>query len=469
MKFGPKEVFSTFPSLHTKNENFLPSKKTVSSVPYDEPINIPAKSYTTTIITRKFVKKLKDAVFLKNLPKNNLSGLLKYIDDEAYFILEKDESILKKIVFTLFKIYEKIIILPDNFFKMLWNWTLIIFMIYCFFEIPFQISFDEETTGSSIYFDYFVCLLFLSDILLNFITGEFIKGFLETSPKIICKNYLRGLFSLDLIGFLYSIIQIQMMKCENPQTNNFVFFYRFLVFAKIPRFLNYSKLALNFFKIEHKYQNLIDIIKLLVYSLFLAHILACLWRLCAIFDSENNWLILYKIEHKKASSQYIYAFYWTITTMMTVGYGDIVPQNEYEALFTSVTIIFGCGLYAFNLNLIGMIVQNTFQKENQFRKDLRVINSFMDRKKVDAKLQRRVQEYLNFIWDEKNADNRDEEIAIINSLSETLREELFLESYGGNFLNHPMFVQNFSEESLRKIAKIIKEIKLLPGDEIFDV
>lgn len=137
---------------------------------------------------------------------------------------------------------------------------------------------------------------------------------------------------------------------------------------------------------------------------------------------------------------------------MTVGYGAIVPQNEYEALFASITIIFGCGLYAFNLNSIGMIVQNTFQKENQFRKDLRVINSFMDRKKVDAKLQRRVQEYLNFLWDEKNADNRDEEIAIINSLSETLREELFLESYGGNFLNHPMFVQNFTCSPTKKFA-----------------
>lgn len=108
-------------------------------------MNVPAKSYTTTIITRKFVKKLKDAVFLKSLPKNNLPGLLKYIDDEAYFILEKDENLLRNMMFTLFQIYEKIIILPDNFFKMLWNWTLIIFMIYCFFEIPFQISFDEES------------------------------------------------------------------------------------------------------------------------------------------------------------------------------------------------------------------------------------------------------------------------------------------------------------------------------------
>ena len=57
----------------------------------------------------------------------------------------------------------------------------------------------------------------------------------------------------------------------------------------------------------------------------------------------------------------------------------------------------------------------------------------------------------------------------MNHLNETLKEELLLESYGGIFLNNPIFLKNFNEKSLRKLVKIIKEMRFIPGDEIFEV
>lgn len=212
-----------------------------------------------------------------------------------------------------------------------------------------------------------------------------------------------------------------------------------------------------------------DILKLLCYSLFLAHVLACLWHLCSKIDNEKNWLLSYNIYYEDIVTKYVYSLYWTIVTIMTVGYGDIIPKNLYEALFASFTIIFGCGLYAFNINSIGIILQNIQKKKTEFRNDLSLINNFMDRKNVDGKLQRKVQEYLNFMWIERTSNNNEEEMRIIKTLNETLKEELLLECYGGIFLNSPVFMKNFSEKSLRKLVKVIKEVKFIPGDDVFEV
>ena len=465
MKFGPKKS-SNSPS-HPFAEKFETEKFETQQTEQVEFLNErtakPIDSYSLRIIVVAFMKKLKDSVFLKHLPVNP-SGLLKHIQDKSYIFNKKEKKYLNKIARSFQKILKRLIISPDNPFRMLWNIFTLIFMSFSFFYIPLEISFEIKTTIDYA-FGYMSFLIFLLDVILNFITGEFIKGFLVMNPKVICKNYLKGLFLFDLLAFVSSIFYL----LDPMNSGYFTVGCKFFNLAKIPTFLCYSKLVLNYFKLEYKFQNLIDILKLLCNSLFLAHILACFWHICSQANLQKNWLVAYHIQDESFLIKYIYSLYWVIVTIMTVGYGDICPQNEYEAIFSMFTIIFGCGLYAFNLNSFGIILENSRKKENQLRDDLRIINRFMDRKNIDISLQRKVQEYLNFLWIEQNLSNNEEESQIMNRLNETLKEELLLESYGGIFLNNPIFLKNFNEKSLRKLVKIIKEVRFIPGDEIFEV
>jgi hypothetical protein len=36
--------------------------------------------------------------------------------------------------------------------------------------------------------------------------------------------------------------------------------------------------------------------------------------------------------------------------MVTVGYGDIVPNNDVEKVFSIFTILFSCGIFAYSVN-----------------------------------------------------------------------------------------------------------------------
>jgi len=47
--------------------------------------------------------------------------------------------------------------------------------------------------------------------------------------------------------------------------------------------------------------------------------------------------------------------YWSITTLATIGYGDITPCNELEMLFVSVSHILGSALFAYVVGGIATI------------------------------------------------------------------------------------------------------------------
>ena len=41
---------------------------------------------------------------------------------------------------------------------------------------------------------------------------------------------------------------------------------------------------------------------------------------------------------------------------MTVGYGDITPANPLEIYYVTISVFLGCGLFAFYINKMGLIL-----------------------------------------------------------------------------------------------------------------
>ena len=53
---------------------------------------------------------------------------------------------------------------------------------------------------------------------------------------------------------------------------------------------------------------------------------------------------------------YLIAFYWSITTLTTIGYGDIVPQCQEEYALVMVGMVFGATTWAYVIGSITLIV-----------------------------------------------------------------------------------------------------------------
>jgi len=84
-----------------------------------------------------------------------------------------------------------LIIYPDSTFRNIIDFVSFTLTFLISFYIPFVFAFNiVQVYGPGRYFEFFVDLWFLVELLLNFITGYYEKGVLVLDKKKIAKHYL---------------------------------------------------------------------------------------------------------------------------------------------------------------------------------------------------------------------------------------------------------------------------------------
>jgi voltage-gated potassium channel Kch len=73
------------------------------------------------------------------------------------------------------------------------------------------------------------------------------------------------------------------------------------------------------------------------------------------------------LEKNDKKEIYINAIYFSIITMVTVGYGDITPQNIREKIYLIIMTLFSSINFAYVVNTIGTIFTEIANKENKLK------------------------------------------------------------------------------------------------------
>ena len=205
--------------------------------------------------------------------------------------------------------------------------------------------------------------MFLCDIILIFNTSFFDEEFtLIQDRKSIALSYMSGWFSIDLVA----IIPFDLLFGGN-QLNNLVRIarmgkmYKLVKLTKLVRVAKMVrdktkmfKFLQNFLKIRLGIQRLASF---LLSFFVLIHIVSCLWIMTATIggDTEGTWMEG-DISQMSQGQIYLTSIYFTVTTITTVGYGDVSITQPIEKIFCIFCMIIGVISFSFASGALSSIL-----------------------------------------------------------------------------------------------------------------
>ena len=69
-------------------------------------------------------------------------------------------------------------------------------------------------------------------------------------------------------------------------------------------------------------------IKVFLFNFVIAHCLAITLIAMTSLNEEKNWIVNKDLDEALWYQQYVWGYYWAVTIMLTVGFGDITPTNH---------------------------------------------------------------------------------------------------------------------------------------------
>ncbi|KAJ0029928.1 hypothetical protein Pint_13074 [Pistacia integerrima] len=281
----------------------------------------------------------------------------------------------------------KFIISPYDRRYRIWETFLVILVIYTAWVSPFEFGFLRKPQKPLSVIDDIVNGFFAVDIVLTFFVAYLDKAtyLFVDSPKKIAWKYTSSWLIFDVISTIPSELaqKISPKPLQSYGLFNMLRLWRLrrvsALFSRLEKDKNY-----NYFWVRCS--------KLIFVTLFAVHCAGCFYYLIAAryHNPDRTWIGASLGENFADESiwiRYVTSMYWSITTLTTVGYGDLHPVNTREMIFDIFFMLFNLGLTAYLIgNMTNLVVHGT-SRTRRFRDTIQAASSFAQRNQLPLRLQ----------------------------------------------------------------------------------
>ena len=366
------------------------------------------------------------------------------------------------------------IIYPSDPFKVWWDIIISIILFLSCFTTPLSLAFPELSALSAGYkwMEVVIDVMFGIDILVNFISATQNEEFqVNDNRKDIAKNYLKGWFTIDILAIL------PLEHLIESDANALI---RVARIGKLYKLVKITRLVRLVKLIKHQgqlFDRLNDLFKVgqgverLAFSailfIMLCHFMACIWIFVADLNSDKhevpdpeggpsdhedtNWLVAGGFSEFSIPQKYVISIYYTVTTISTVGYGDISGTNTFERIICIFLMIIGVFFFSFSSGTLTSIIANYDMIHQKFQDKQIILKKITKEYQLPPHLYQQVMSALKY-----NTQNDNHEInEFVESLPLTLKTKVNMCIYKGMY-EKINFLSQMNELFITWICPLLK-------------
>jgi len=313
---------------------------------------------------------------------------------------------------------------PDHPALQIWDVVVALVIVYSVLTLPVQLAFEWDPQDMIfVALNWFIDALFAVDIFVHFNTAFLNESSrserqnMITDRKEITIRYLAGWFAIDFLSTVPLDRIITAFSTSNEDNGSSVRSLkmirgiRLVRLVKLARILNIEAIIIYIDELEIISGSCVKIVSLAVFLaqiLFVSHLIACVFF--SVGNSflqgsspppEMSWLWHSGVSNLSGPQQYIASLYWCITTIMSIGYGDIVATSNNERAVAIATELFGAVCFGLLLMFVSDFAKGDPIIRRRGEKEF-VLKSYLRHYNVPRTLSKKIQLYYNSIWDLKS-------------------------------------------------------------------
>ncbi|XP_056285640.1 potassium voltage-gated channel subfamily H member 4-like [Pseudoliparis swirei] len=364
----------------------------------------------------------------------------------------------------------RFILLHYSVSKALWDWLILLATFYVAVTVPYNVSFtpyDDTVTAarSTIVSDIVVEMLFIIDIILNFRTTYVSQsGQVVYEARSICIHYATTWFFVDLVAAL----PFDLLYAFNITVTSLVHLLKTVRLLRLLRLLQ---------KLD-RYSQYSAMVLTLLMSVFalLAHWMACIWYMIGRKEIETNetWDIGWLHELGKrletpyvnstvggptVRSSYIAALYFTLSSLTSVGFGNVCANTDAEKIFSICTMLIGALMHALVFGNVTAIIQRMYSRRSLYHTRMTDLKDFIRVHRLPQQIKQRMLEYFQTTWSVNNGIDANE---LLHDFPDELRADIAMH-LNKDILQLPVF-KGASRGCLRSLSLHIKTSFCVPGE-----